>query len=223
MLRPPGLTWQPDRGCPCRTRRKNSESLVHPLLEVVALLQLRIHAGRGHGRVLREVRGVLPLEVLLAVLRVWLATEVAVRSRDLVLRLTQLQRLRDGARAAVEVDLHDLRDRLRRQAARLRAVRLHEERERLRNADRVRELHERALAEAALHHRLGHLPADVRRRAIDLRRVLAGERAAAVRTPPTVRVDDDLAPGEPSVTLRAADDELARRVDVEVGVIAVKR
>merc|ERR1719359_2461102 len=119
--RPPGLTGQPDRGYTCRTRRKNPGRLVHPLLEVVALLQLRLHAGRGHCRVLGEVAGVLPLEVLHAVLRVRLATEVAIRGRNLVLRLTQLERLRDGARAAVEVDLHDLRDGLRRQAALLRS------------------------------------------------------------------------------------------------------
>ena len=191
----------------------NPGRLVHPLLEVVALLQLGLHAGRGHGRVLGEVRSVLPLEVLHAVLCVRLATEVAIRGRKLVLRLTQLQRLRDGARAAVESDLHNLSDGLRRQGSLLRSVRLDEERQGLRNADRVRQLHERAFAEAALHHRLRHLPADVRRRAIDLRRILPGERAAAVRAPPTVRVDDDLAPGEPSVTLRAADDEPSERTN----------
>merc|ERR1719236_334015 len=153
---------------------------------------------------------------------VGLATEVAIRGRNLVLRLTQLQRLRDGARAAVESDLHNLSDGLRRQGSLLRSEGLDEERQGLRNADRVRQLHERALREAALHHRLRHLPGDVRSRAIDLRRVLPGESAAAVRAPATVRVNDDLAPGDPSVTLRTADDELARRIDVEVGVVAVE-
>merc|ERR1719421_192517 len=105
---------------------------------------------------------------------------------------------------------------LRRQAARLRAVGLDEEGERLGDADRVGQLHERALREAALHNGLGHLPADVRRRAVDLGRVLAGERTATVRTPAAVGVDDDLAAREARVALRPADGELARRVDVEV-------
>merc|ERR1719235_1241177 len=131
--------------------------------------------------------------------------------------------LRDRSRAAVEGNLHHLRDGFRRQFSTLRTVGLDEQRKRLRDADRVRQLHECAFAEAALHHGLRHLPADVRRRAIDLRRVLPGEGAATVRTPASVRIDDDLAPGEPSVTLGTADDELARRVDVEVGVVAVKR
>merc|ERR1719235_1229256 len=98
LSRSAGLTWQPDRSCTCRRRSENPARSVHPLLQVVALLQLRIHAGRGHGPVLGEVRRVLPFEVLHAVLRVRLAAEVAIRGRNLVLRLTQLQRLGDGAR-----------------------------------------------------------------------------------------------------------------------------
>merc|ERR1719261_535065 len=157
----------------------------------------------GHGHVLGEVRRVLPLKVLHAVLRVRRAAEMAVGRRDLVLGLTELEGLGDGARAAVEGDLHHLRDGLRRQAARLRAVGLDEEGERLGDADRVGELNESALREAALHDGLGHLPADVRRRAVDLRRVLAGEGAAAVRAPAAVSVDDDLAAGEAGIALRA--------------------
>ena len=45
----------------------------------------------------------------------------------------------------------------------------------------------------------------VARRAIDLRRILAAERAAAVTAHAAVRVDDDLAAGEPRVALRSAD------------------
>merc|ERR1719456_2043185 len=87
----------------------------------------------------------------------------------------------------------------------------------------VRELHKSTLRKAALHNRLSHLAADVRRRPVDLGRVLAGERTAAVRTPPTVGVDDDLAPGDTGVALRTADDELARRVEVEIRVVAEQR
>src|SRR5439155_636933 len=62
---------------------------------------------------------------------------------------------------------------------------------------------------------LRHVARRVRRRAVDLRRVLAGERAAAVRGRAAVGVDNDLAPGEAGVAHRAADHELARRVDVD--------
>merc|ERR1712205_63432 len=41
-------------------------------------------------------------------------------------------------------------------------------------------------------------------------------------TPPTVCVDDDLAPSETSIALRATNDEFARRVDVKVRVIAIE-
>jgi hypothetical protein len=56
-------------------------------------------------------------------------------------------------------------------------------------------------------------------RAIDLRRILAGERAAAVTAHAAVGVDDDLAAGEAAVALRSADDEATRRVDVELRVL----
>src|SRR4029453_11387543 len=54
----------------------------------------------------------------------------------------------------------------------------------------------------------------VARGAVDLRRILAGERAPAVRARPAVRIDDDLAAGEPGVTHGAAGHETARRIDV---------
>ena len=52
----------------------------------------------------------------------------------------------------------------------------------------------------------------VRGRPVHLRRVLAAERAAAVRRHPAVAVDDDLAAGEARVGLRPADLEPAGRV-----------
>ena len=61
---------------------------------------------------------------------------------------------------------------------------------------------------------LGDPARGVARRPIDLGRILAAERAAAVATHPAVRVDDDLAAGETGVALRSADDEAAGRIDV---------
>ena len=55
----------------------------------------------------------------------------------------------------------------------------------------------------------------VRGRPVDLRRILAAERAAAVTGHAAVRVDDDLAAGEPRVAHRAAGHEPPRRVHVD--------
>ena len=66
---------------------------------------------------------------------------------------------------------------------------------------------------------LGDVARRVGGRAVDLRRVLAGERAAAVRAGAAVGVDDDLAAGQAAVALRAADDEAAGRVDQVLGLL----
>ena len=66
---------------------------------------------------------------------------------------------------------------------------------------------------------LGDPSGGVGGRAVDLGVVLAAEGAAAVRAPPAVRVDDDLAAGEAGVAHRAADDEVPARVDVVLGIL----
>ena len=58
---------------------------------------------------------------------------------------------------------------------------------------------------------LRHPAAHVGGRAIDLRRILAGEGAAAVAAPAAIGVDDDLAAGHPGVALGTADDKTAGR------------
>ena len=57
---------------------------------------------------------------------------------------------------------------------------------------------------------LGDVAGHVARRAVDLRGVLARERAAAVTAAAAVGVDDDLAAGQAGVALRSADDEACR-------------
>ncbi len=85
---------------------------------------------------------------------------------------------------------------------------------RLGNADGVGQLHFAAIGQAGGDDVLGHVAGHVGGAAIDLGRVLAAERAAAVPAPAAVGVDDDLAAGQAAVAVRAADDELAGRVDV---------
>src|SRR4029078_5662970 len=72
---------------------------------------------------------------------------------------------------------------------------------------------------AAGHHVLGHPAGRVGGRAVDLARVLAAERAAAVATHAAVGVDDDLASGEATVGVRAAEHERPGRVDPHLVVV----
>ena len=99
-----------------------------------------------------------------------------------------------------------------------RAERVDVHADRIRVADRVGELHFALRRELRRDDVLRHPAAHVGGAAIDLRRILARERAAAVTAHAAVAVDDDLAAGEAGVALRPADDEAAGRVDQELGV-----
>ena len=82
--------------------------------------------------------------------------------------------------------------------------------------DRVGHLDLGPVGEPGGHDVLGHVPRRVGGGPVDLGRVLAGEGAAAVPGEPAVGVHDDLAAGQAGVADRAADDEAAGRVDVEL-------
>ena len=79
--------------------------------------------------------------------------------------------------------------------------------------DRIGELHFAFRRETRCHNVLGDIPAHVGGAPVDLGRILSGESATAVASHPAVGVDDDLASGETTVALRAADDEASRRID----------
>ena len=161
-------------------------------------------AGGGTQRV--GAIGALPREVRVA------AAEVAVGGGRRVDRPAQVEVAHDRRRAEVEVLADELLD------ARLGddrgAEALGVDRDRLRDADRVGHLHLAAVRETRGDDVLGHVARGVGGRAVDLRRVLAREGAAAVRRGAAVGVDDDLAAGEAGVAHRAAGHEAARRVDV---------
>ena len=164
--------------------------------------------------------GALPREVVV------LAAEVAVGGGLLVDRAVQLEVLAEGARAQVEVLVDELGD--LRAADLLGPERLDIHRHRVRDADRVGDLHLAAVGQAGGDHVLGHIARRVGGRAVDLARVLAAERAAAVARHAAVGVDDDLAAGQAGVADRAADHEPPRRVDQEVlaqlaGVVEILR
>ena len=94
------------------------------------------------------------------------------------------------------------------------------ERDRVRDADRVGDLELAAAGEPGGDDVLRDVAGGVGGRAVDLGRILAGERAAAVAGGAAVGVDDDLAAGQAGVAHRAADDELAGRVAVEEVLVA---
>ena len=89
-------------------------------------------------------------------------------------------------------------------------------------ADGVGDLELARVGQARRHDVLRHVAGHVRGRAVDLRGVLPAERAAAVGRVPAVRVDDDLAPGEPGVRLRSADLEPARGVHQDPDAVGVQ-
>ena len=96
---------------------------------------------------------------------------------------------------------------------------------RLGDADGVGHLHLAAVGRAGGDHVLGDPAGGVRRRAVDLGRVLAREGAAAVAGGAAVGVDDDLAAGEPAVGVGPAELEVAGGVheDPDVGGVDVGR
>ena len=141
---------------------------------------------------------------------------MAERRGLLVDRPAQVQALDDSFGRQPEVLAHERDDLLFGKLS--RSVRLDVDRDRIGDADGVRELNQRALGETGGDEVLGDVPGHVGRGAVDLRGVLARERAAAVGGAAAVGVDDDLAAGQARVALGSADDESAGRVDVELGV-----
>merc|ERR1712232_395775 len=186
---------------------KKFSDLVNPLLQVVAGLQGSSDLGSVIASILGQILGVLPLEELDAILGVWLAAKVAVCSSHLVLWLTECQRNGNGTRAAVKLNLENVGDVVSCQLASLRAVGLHKEGQRLGDTDGIRELDKASLGKTTLHHRLGHLTADVGCGTIHLGWVLARESTTTMCTPAAIGVNDDLTSCEACITLWPTNDE----------------
>ncbi|EGE55812.1 hypothetical protein RHECNPAF_850048 [Rhizobium etli CNPAF512] len=147
-----------------------------------------------------------------------LAAEMAVGRGLGVDRLVEVEVTADARRRQIHV-LADRRFDLVFGHALAGAVQVDIDRQRLRDADRVGELDRAAVGKAGGHDVLGEVAGGIGGRTVDLGRVLAGECAAAMRSRTAVSVDDDLAAGEAGVAIRAADDELAGRVDVPLAII----
>src|SRR5262245_61633204 len=118
------------------------------------------------------------------------AAEVSEGGGLLVDRPPQIELLHDPAWGELEVAADELGDLRFRQAA--GAFGVHHDRDWIRDADRIRELHERAIRQAGGDDVLGNVARHVAGRSVDLRRILAREGTAAVRGRTTIGVDDDL-------------------------------
>ena len=93
------------------------------------------------------------------------------------------------------------------------------DRGRMRDADRVGDLHLDPVRQPRRDDVAGDVPGGVRGRAVHLRRVFATEGAAAVAGDAAVGVDDDLAAGQPGVARRTARDEAPGRVHVDLALV----
>merc|ERR1711907_494059 len=152
----------------------NKNASVNPLGKVVAGLQLSTDLLRVHALVLGQVLCVLPLEELLAILCVRLATEVAIGSGLLVFGLPERKGQSNSTWTAIKGDLDDVGDVISSKVALLRAIGLNKDREGLGDTNGIRKLHKGTFAQATAHDGLGHLPANVCSRAIHLGWILAG-------------------------------------------------
>src|SRR3954469_21779108 len=105
-------------------------------------------------------------------------------------RIAKLQRLDHGGRAVIELP-HEILGGFPVACS----ERVDANRHRLRATDRIGHLYLGAFGEAVLDDLSRHITTEVRAAALDFRRILAAERAAAMTAHTAVRVDDDLAAG----------------------------
>ena len=85
--------------------------------------------------------------------------------------------------------------------------------QRPRNADAVRHLHHCPLAESVGHQVLGDPARSVGSRPVDLGWILSRESTAAVSSPASVSISDDLPSGQASVSSWSTDNEKVARVE----------
>ncbi len=93
-------------------------------------------------------------------------------------------------------------------------VSIHEDIDGTRHADGVAYLHQHLVRHTGSYQILGNVAGSICCAAVYLRRVFAGESAAAVGTLAAVGIYNNLAPRQPGVTVRTTDYELARGIDV---------
>ncbi len=99
-----------------------------------------------------------------------------------------------------------------------RAFGVHRHVHRLGHTDGIGHLNLALARQTGRHDVLGHIAGGIGGRAVHLRWIFAAEGAATVRAGTAIGVHNDLAPGQATVALRAANDETSGRVDQVFGV-----
>ena len=141
---------------------------------------------------------------------------MTVGGKRVILRLLQLQLGDDGIGAAVEYLIDRVGDRF--VAVLGGAERVHHDGNGLGYADGIGELYLTFFGNAGCDHVFGDVARIVCRAAVNLCRVLAAERAAAVTGKAAVGVNNDLSAGQTRVADGAADDESAGGIDKNLGI-----
>jgi hypothetical protein len=94
------------------------------------------------------------------------------------------------------------------------AVCLNEDGKGLGDTDGVGELDKCTTSQFGINKRLSDPPSKVGSWAVDFGVVLAGEGTTTMSTPATIGIDDNLTASQAGITLRATNDEEARRLDL---------
>src|SRR6185295_9033298 len=166
-----------------------------------------LNSGGGAKRV-RFIRA-LPRELRLV------AAEVTVCRGLLEDRPAKVQALDDSRRRQLEVLAHQTRQLLFIDLPGASCVDQH--RYRIGDSNRVSQLHLASIRKPRGYDVLRDVSSHIRSRSIDLRRVLARERSAAVRARSAVGVDDYLSSGQPGVALRSTGNKSSSWVDMKTG------
>ncbi|CAL9064004.1 unnamed protein product [Musa banksii] len=129
----------------------------------------------------------------------------------------QVKVIGDHPRPEVKVLLHNLQDLLIGNLA--SAIGVNKDRQWLRNTDGIGDLDDTAAGKSICHNALSCLPSYVGTAAVNLGWVLAREGTTTMGSPATIGVDDDLASGKPSITMRSTDDKSTRWIEMEDGFL----
>src|SRR6266478_345837 len=144
------------------------------------------------------------------------ASEVTVSSRRPIDRSLELEGLNNAFGSQIEAILDDLCELCFWNHTSAESI--HQNGDWLSHTNHISELNFTLGCQLRRYDILGDVTRHVGRAAIHLGRIFSGESPAAVAAHPAVGIDDDLPPREATVSLRPADNEAARRVNVVYGI-----
>ena len=143
-----------------------------------------------------------------------LAAHVTISGRFEIHRLAKFQRALDGLRPQVEQAIYATCNLAVGHIHMTATIGIHKDIDGASHTDGVAHLHEHLVGNAGSHHVLGDVASCIGCRTVHLRRVFAREGTASVSTLASVGIDNDLTARQSRVTVRSADDELTRGIDM---------